>query len=138
MLIWPEASEAPNDVAAVSAEGSTVCVLIRRSVEPRRAIDDEELRPLQTTPREIVKHTAPGLGAFTAHLLDREQSFLPVGAHPQDDKQWLCGRLAVSLLTAPPNRVVNAQRTRRRSYPSSIPPRRIPSVRRKTQARKAP
>lgn len=93
MLIWPEASEAPNDVAAVSAEGSTVCVLIRRSVEPRRAIDDEELRPLQTTPREIVKHTAPGLGAFTAHLLDREQSFLPVGAHPQDDKQWSARRV---------------------------------------------
>src|SRR5205085_12165064 len=30
MVIWPEASSAQNSIAAVSAEGSTVCVLIRR------------------------------------------------------------------------------------------------------------
>src|ERR1017187_3566675 len=30
MLIWPEASSAQNNIAAVSAEGSTVCVLILR------------------------------------------------------------------------------------------------------------
>src|SRR3977135_963938 len=30
MVIWPEASRAQNNMAAVSAEGSTVCVLIRR------------------------------------------------------------------------------------------------------------
>src|SRR6058998_2773245 len=30
MLIWPEASKAQNNIAAISAEGSTVCVLIRR------------------------------------------------------------------------------------------------------------
>src|SRR3954467_10928014 len=30
MVIWPEASSAQNSMAAVSAEGSTVCVLIRR------------------------------------------------------------------------------------------------------------
>src|SRR4249920_2015232 len=30
MLICPEASKAQNSMAAVSAEGSTVCVLIRR------------------------------------------------------------------------------------------------------------
>jgi hypothetical protein len=30
MLIWPEASSAQNSMAAVSAEGSTVCVLILR------------------------------------------------------------------------------------------------------------
>jgi hypothetical protein len=30
MLIWPEASRAQNSIAAVSADGSTVCVLIRR------------------------------------------------------------------------------------------------------------
>jgi hypothetical protein len=29
MLIWPEASKAQNNMAAVSADGSTVCVLIR-------------------------------------------------------------------------------------------------------------
>jgi len=30
MVIWPEASKAQNNMAAVSAEGSTVWVLIRR------------------------------------------------------------------------------------------------------------
>jgi integrase len=30
MLIWPEASSAQNNIAAVSADGSTVWVLIRR------------------------------------------------------------------------------------------------------------
>jgi hypothetical protein len=30
MLIFPEASSAQNHIAAVSADGSTVCVLIRR------------------------------------------------------------------------------------------------------------
>ena len=30
MVIWPEASNAQNSMAAVSAEGSTVCVLMRR------------------------------------------------------------------------------------------------------------
>jgi hypothetical protein len=30
MLIWPEASSAQNNTAAVSAEGSTVCILIWR------------------------------------------------------------------------------------------------------------
>jgi hypothetical protein len=29
-LIWPEASKAQNNMAAVSADGSTICVLIRR------------------------------------------------------------------------------------------------------------
>jgi hypothetical protein len=30
MLIWPQASSAQNNMAAVSADGSTVCVLILR------------------------------------------------------------------------------------------------------------
>jgi len=30
IVIWPEASKAQNNIAAVSAEGSTVWVLIRR------------------------------------------------------------------------------------------------------------
>jgi len=29
-LIWPEVSSAQNSIVAVSADGSTVCVLIRR------------------------------------------------------------------------------------------------------------
>ena len=30
ITIWPDASKAQNSIAAVSADGSTVCVLIRR------------------------------------------------------------------------------------------------------------
>ena len=41
------------------------------------------------------EHRAPGLGAFAAHALDREQNLLAVGAHPQHDKQRDRGRLAV-------------------------------------------
>jgi len=33
MLIWPEASSAQNSMAAVSADGSTVCVLIHQALE---------------------------------------------------------------------------------------------------------
>src|SRR5215204_4246121 len=43
-----------------------------RVLEPRRAIDDEELRPAQATADEIVEDRAPGLGALSAHVLDRE------------------------------------------------------------------
>ncbi len=58
-----------------------------RAVEPRRAIDDEEFRPLQTASGQIVEDTAPSFGAFTAHALDREQNFLSVGTHAQHDEQ---------------------------------------------------
>ena len=185
MLIWPEASNAQNNMAAVSADGSTVCVLIRRLnsscsrsialvvralrhwlggrrvkvksrspassrlsatarclsrhlrmkalrrasissarrrvdhvgvvggdllvqalggvreqvavlvnraalhrhavpdggdglLEPRRAVDDEELGPSQAALDEIVEDGAPGLGALAAHALDREQHLLAV------------------------------------------------------------
>jgi hypothetical protein len=30
MVVWPKASNAQNNMAAVSADGNTVCVLIRR------------------------------------------------------------------------------------------------------------
>jgi len=44
---------------------------------------------------EIVKHTAPSLGALAAHVLDREQNFSVRRAHPQDDKQRNRGGFAV-------------------------------------------
>src|SRR5450631_1231449 len=50
-------------------------------VEPRRAIDDEELGAPQPALDEIVEDRAPGLGALAAHALDREQYFLAVRAH---------------------------------------------------------
>ena len=37
MLIWPEPSKAHNSIAAVSADGSTVCVLTRRADRLERA-----------------------------------------------------------------------------------------------------
>jgi hypothetical protein len=45
-------------------------------VEPRRAIDDEELGSPQPALDEIVEDRAPGLGALAAHALDREQHLL--------------------------------------------------------------
>src|ERR1700760_3277318 len=191
MLIWPEASSAQNNMAAVSADGSTVCVLIlrlnsswsrsiafvvrtlrhwsggrgvkvkrrspaavgdgpvleppladegfaahfdlfarcrvdhifivgadlfmqalgsvrekitvlmhgaplhrhaipnggNRALKPRAAINDEELGPPQAALDEVVEHGAPSLGALAAHLLDRQENFLAVLAHAEDDEQ---------------------------------------------------
>ena len=56
-------------------------------VEPRRAVDDEELGPSQTALDEIVEDGAPGLGALAAHALDREQHLLAVLAYAKDDKE---------------------------------------------------
>jgi|HubBroStandDraft_1064217.scaffolds.fasta_scaffold1667226_1 hypothetical protein len=50
-----------------------------RALEARAAIDDEQLGPPQAALDEIVEHGAPSLGA--AHLLDRQEDFLAVGAH---------------------------------------------------------
>src|ERR1700690_2356913 len=58
-----------------------------RALEPRAAIDDEQLGPLQAAPDEIVEDRAPGLGALAAHLFDRQEHFLTVLAHPDDDQQ---------------------------------------------------
>src|SRR5215472_12462615 len=56
MLIWPEASKAQNSIAAVSAEGSTVCVLIRRLkllVQPFDGVGGAHAFPLaRRQPRE--------------------------------------------------------------------------------------
>lgn len=57
------------------------------AVDPRRAIDDQEFRPPQTAPDQIVEHAAPSLGAFAAHVLDGEQNLLPIGAYSKHDEQ---------------------------------------------------
>src|SRR5207253_10947508 len=49
----------------------------------------------QTPPDEIVEHRTPGFSAFAAHALDREQHFLAVGAHTDDNEQRDGGCLAV-------------------------------------------
>jgi hypothetical protein len=46
-----------------------------RALKPHTAIDDEELRPLQAA------------RALAAHLFDRQEYFLVVFAHPDDDEQ---------------------------------------------------
>src|SRR6202034_2584408 len=66
-----------------------------RLVEPRRAVDNEELGPPQTALDEIVKDRAPRLGALPAHALDREQHLLAVRAHAEDNEKRDRGRLAV-------------------------------------------
>src|ERR1035437_4708764 len=64
-------------------------------VEPRRAVDNEELGPPQPAPKGIVEDSAPRLGALAAHALDREQPLLAVRAHAEDNEQRDRGRLAV-------------------------------------------
>src|ERR1700680_2798892 len=58
-----------------------------RALKPRAAIDDEKLGPPQAALDEIVEHGAPSLGALATHLLDRQEHFLAVLAHPDDDEQ---------------------------------------------------
>src|ERR1017187_930641 len=115
MLICPDASSAQNNIAAVSAvviRGDLVMqalgcmrekisVLVNRAalhrhavpdsgdglVEPRRAVDNEELGPPQPAPNEIVEDSAPRLGALAAPALDREQHLLAVRAHAENDEQ---------------------------------------------------
>src|SRR6202043_187785 len=96
-------------VQALRGMGEQVSVLVDRAalpryavpdggnglVEPRRAIDDEELRTLKPALDEIVEHRAPGLGALAAHALDREQNLLAVRSYAQHNEQRDRGRLAV-------------------------------------------
>ena len=96
-------------VQALGGMGEQVAVLVNcaplhrhaipdggnRLVEPRRAVDDEELGPSQTALDEIVEDSAPGLGALSAHAFDCEQHLLAVRAHAEDNEQRDRGRLAV-------------------------------------------
>ena len=57
-LIWPEASSAQNNMAAVSAEGSTVRVLIRRlNSSCSRSIAFVEDRPLCEAREDEIAHS---------------------------------------------------------------------------------
>jgi hypothetical protein len=58
MLIWREASSAQNNMAAVSAEGSTVWVLIRRlNSLCSRSIAFVEDRPLYEAREDEIAHS---------------------------------------------------------------------------------
>ena len=58
-----------------------------RSLQSRRAVDDEKGRPPQATLDQIVENRAPGFGGFATHVLDREQHLLAVLAHANDHEQ---------------------------------------------------
>src|SRR5437879_5127473 len=64
-------------------------------VEPRRAVDNEELGPPQPALDEVIEDSAPGLGALAAHALDREQYLLAIRAHAENDEQRDGGCFAV-------------------------------------------
>src|SRR5262249_61767037 len=69
MLIWPEASNAQNSIAAVSADGSTVCVLIRRlnsSCRRSIALVVRALRHWLGGSRVKVKRRAPASSRVSA------------------------------------------------------------------------
>jgi hypothetical protein len=58
-----------------------------RALEPGTAIDDKELGTPQAARDEVIEYVAPGRGTLAAHLLDRQQHFLAVRAHADDDEQ---------------------------------------------------
>src|SRR5215475_2623973 len=49
-----------------------------RLLEPRRAVDDGQLRFLQPTRHQVVEHCTPSCFAFATHAADGKQYFLPV------------------------------------------------------------
>ncbi len=48
--------------------------------KPRRAVDDNEFRRLQTARDGVVEQSSPSDFALATHVLDGEQNFLAVGA----------------------------------------------------------
>jgi hypothetical protein len=71
MVIWPEANSAQNSIAAVSAEGSTVCVLMRRlnsSCSRSIALVVRADRHWLSGSRVKVNSRSPASSRVTAHL----------------------------------------------------------------------
>ena len=58
-----------------------------RALKPCATVHDEELGPPQAALDEVIKHSAPSLGALAAHLFNRQEHFLAVGANPDDDEE---------------------------------------------------
>src|SRR3981081_3556617 len=87
MLIWPEASKAQNNMAAVSADGSTVCVLIRRlnsSCNRSMALVVRRLRHWLGGSRVKVKSRSPASCRLSAHAV-LEPPFADEGFAPRLD-----------------------------------------------------
>src|SRR5258708_19762688 len=58
-----------------------------RALKPCATVHDEELGPPQAALDEVIKHSAPSLGALAAHLFNRQEHFLAVVANPDDAKE---------------------------------------------------
>lgn len=74
-------------VNRVALNGSAVPQRGDGRIEPLAAVDDEEFRPAQAAPDEIVEIGAPGLGRFIAHVLHGKQDLLTILAHTDDRQQ---------------------------------------------------
>ena len=57
-----------------------------RLLEPRLAIHDRQLRPLQAAFVKVIEPRAPRRLALAAHVAHRQQNLLPVGTHTQDNQ----------------------------------------------------
>src|SRR2546428_14097120 len=78
MLIWPEASNAQNSIAAVSADGSTVCVLIRRLNSSCRRSIAFVVRALRHWLGGRRGEGKRGTAAFSGHSATRRPSVPPL------------------------------------------------------------
>jgi len=66
-----------------------------RLLQPRPAVDDQELWLPQPALDEIVEHGAPRLAGLATHVLDGQQHLLAVLAHPEHDQEHDRGGLAI-------------------------------------------
>src|SRR5947199_7485811 len=53
-----------------------------RPFHSRRTIDDEELRPAETTPDEVIEDSAPSFGVLAALFLTARRIFCPSARTP--------------------------------------------------------
>src|SRR5438105_10592787 len=92
MVIWPEASSAQNNIAAVSADGSTVWVLIRRlNSSWSRSIRGASALPLAGRQPGEGEEPITGLLEAVGYCLAFEPPFAKEGAAALFDLGWRGG-----------------------------------------------
>ena len=79
--------QVPMLVHGASLHRDTVPHGGKRLLQPRCAVNDEELRSAKAALDQVIENRAPGFGAFSAHALGRQQHLLAVRAHADDHKQ---------------------------------------------------
>jgi hypothetical protein len=67
----------------------------QRFLQPGRAVDDEQLGRPQPARGQIVEQRPPRRLALAAHVLDRQQHLLAIGADAEDDQEGDAGGLPV-------------------------------------------